>query len=429
MANPACPPAGCPAEKEGMLARDRVFSDWTRSPGWRTWLNPRTFSSTLLGAMGENGRVTEKELVDRAIEWLGRALPATWSVRRSDRSYGGGNLTEPQTLVDSAIDIVGQNMSATLVVEGKRSFSPRDVELTFGPNLPRVLRTLTYNIPILVVSEWLSPRTRELLEAQGINYLDLTGNALIRLENPVVYIRSMGASRAPKPASRGQVGLRGAKAARIVRLLIDVRPPYGVREIAEVSGVVVSWVSKLLDSLDREALIERSPRGRVESVDVPRLLRRWAEAYDVFKTNQATTFLAPRGASQALEDLKVVTTTRQLAITGSFAAVRLAPVAAPALVLAYTDDVDDVRRELRLLPADEGSNVAFLRPYDSVVWDRNDTRDGLRYVAPSQIAIDCLTGNGRMPAEGEALIEWMVANESQWRLESLASLRAGAAKS
>lgn len=207
-----------------------------------------------------------------------------------------------------------------------------------------------------------------------------------------------------------------------------MRPPYGVREFAEASGVVVSWVSRLLESLDREALIERTARGRVESVDVSRLLRRWAEAYDVFKTNQAKTFLAPRGASRALEDLKAVASRGQLTITGSFAAVRVAPVAAPALVVAYTDDVDSVSRELRLLPADEGGNVVLLSPYDPVVWDRNESGDGLRYVAPSQIAIDCLTGNGRMPAEGEALIEWMVANESQWRLDSLASLGPGTGK-
>ncbi|MGQ0668291.1 MAG: hypothetical protein ACT4PO_01220 [Actinomycetota bacterium] len=255
----------------------------------------------------------------------------------------------------------------------------------------------------------------------------MSASKLIRLDNPVLYVRSMGASRAPKPATRGQVGLRGAKAARIVRLLIDVRPPYGVREIAEASGVVVSWVSKLLDSLDREALVERSGRGRVESVDVPRLLRRWAEAYDVFKTNEARTFLAPRGGSQALEGMKALFSSGQLAITGSFAAVRLSPVAAPALLVAYAEDIDALSRELGLLPADEGANVALLRPYDSVVWDRNEFKDGLRYVAPSQVAIDCLTGNGRMPAEGEALIEWMVTNESLWRLESLASLGSEAA--
>ena len=31
-----------------------------------------------------------------------------------------------------------------------------------------------------------------------------------------------------------------------------------------------------------------------------------------------------------------------------------------------------------------------------------------------------LTGNGRMPSEGEALLNWMLANEQEWRLNSLA---------
>jgi hypothetical protein len=383
----------------------------------------------LLIAMTENTSREEKELVDRAIDWLRAALPATWSVQRSNRAYAGGNLSDPQTLGDGAIDLVIENRSlVTVLVEAKRSFSPRDVERTFGPQLPRLLRAMTFNTPILVISDWLSPRTCELLTEQGINYLDLTGNALISLDNNpvVVYIRSTGASRAPKPAARGKVGFRGPKAARIVRLLIDVRPPYGVREIAEASGVAVSWVSRLLESLDRDALIERSARGRVESVDIPRLLRRWAETYDVFTTNESQTFLAPHGANQALDHMKDESSVGRLAITGSFAAVRLAPVAAPAMLVVYSDDIDRVSQALGLLAADEGSNVVLLRPYDTVVWDRSVVDDGLRYVAPSQIAIDCQTGNGRMPAEGDALIGWMVERESQWRLPSLASVGSAA---
>ena len=61
----------------------------------------------------------------------------------------------------------------------------------------------------------------------------------------------------------------------------------------------------------------------------------------------------------------------------------------------------------------------LLRPFDPVVFDRNQTDGGLRYAAPSQIAVDCLTGNGRMPAEGEALLDWMLDNEGAWRLDSL----------
>lgn len=112
----------------------------------------------------------------------------------------------------------------------------------------------------------------------------------------------------------------------------------------------------------------------------------------------------------------------QTAVTGSFAAVRLAPVAGPALLCVYTENVNALAEPLGLIPTDEGANVALLRPFDPVVWQRTDRQDGIRYVAPSQAAIDCLTGNGRMPAEGEALLEWMLANEQQWRLDSLADV-------
>ena len=101
---------------------------------------------------------------------------------------------------------------------------------------------------------------------------------------------------------------------------------------------------------------------------------------------------------------------------------RLAPVAAPALLTAYTDNTDVLARELGLLPADEGANVALLGPYDAVVWARTTIEEGLRWASPSQVAVDCLTGNGRMPAEGEALISWMVKNEDRWRLGGLAEM-------
>ena len=357
-------------------------------------------------------------MISRAVDWLRTAVPAGWTVDINSTAYGIPNLPEPQRL-DCAIDITtNQSMRGTLIVEAKRSFAPRDVDV-FSQPLARQLRTVSHNAPILVVSEWLGPRSRELLEEQGISYLDLTGNALIRLDNPAVFIRSIGSARSPKPVQRGTVRLRGAKAARLVRLLLDVRPPFGVREVASVTEVAVSYVSHLLDFLDQEALIERSKRGRVESVDIPRLLRRWANDYDIFRTNQTSSYLARQGAQQVLEQIRGAALDDAVVVTGSFAAVRLAPVAAPALLTLYCNDPDALAVPLDLLPADEGSNVALLRPYDRVVWDRTSTEDGISYAAPSQVAVDCLAGNGRMPAEGEALLTWMTDNESAWRLPVL----------
>ena len=114
--------------------------------------------------------------------------------------------------------------------------------------------------------------------------------------------------------------------------------------------------------------------------------------------------------------------TAPTAITGSFAAQRLNPVAAPSLLAVYCTDVTATARALDLLPADEGANVALLRPFDPVVWDRTVSEGGLTYVSPTQVALDCLAGNGRMPAEGEAVLTWLAANESAWRAPALADI-------
>ncbi len=75
-----------------------------------------------------------------------------------------------------------------------------------------------------------------------------------------------------------------------------------------------------------------------------------------------------------------------------------------------------------LLPADRGTNVVLLRPFDEVVWDSTTEEAGIRYASVAQTAADCLTGNGRMPSEGEALTEWMALNEPLWRYGSLSEL-------
>ncbi|MGA7173131.1 MAG: hypothetical protein WCB86_05575 [Candidatus Dormiibacterota bacterium] len=75
-----------------------------------------------------------------------------------------------------------------------------------------------------------------------------------------------------------------------------------------------------------------------------------------------------------------------------------------------------------LLPADRGANLILLQPFDPVVFDPTSTQGPITYAAPSQVAVDCPTGNGRMPSEGDALIDWMVQSQAQWRRPGLATV-------
>jgi DNA-binding transcriptional ArsR family regulator len=363
--------------------------------------------------MTENAPHTENELLNAAVAWLRERLPQSWEVDRTKRA----DLQSPDVGVDGAIDVRGNNsVSNTLLVETKSSFSPRDVDRLLG-GLTKTYQRMYATVPILLVAPWLSQATQDRLREGGVNYLDMTGNAWIFLENPTLLITTQGARRDPSPPPASKLTVRGPKSSRLIRWLIDVRPPYGVRDLASATKLSPSYVSRLLDTLDEEALVERNRRGTIESLDVNRLLRRWTETYSVLRANSATTFIAPRGATETLSRIRDLD--RRTAVTGSFAAVRRAPVAAPALLAVYTDKPAPLADALDLLPADAGTNVLLLKPYDPVVWERTSTEDGISYVADSQAAADCLTGNGRMPAEGQALLEWMTANEAAWRLPEL----------
>lgn len=275
-------------------------------------------------AMDANRPLSETDLIDRAVAWFGERLPERWKVERSTTPDSPGSGAPSSR--DAVIEIRSPNRTiGTLAVEARSSLEPRDVAQLL-PGLMQTVRSLAGSVEILVVAPWLSARTRERLSDQGINYIDLTGNALVSLSSPGIFISSDGAARNPQPESRGRALVRGPKAARLIRLLADVRPPYGVSELALAAQLTPGYVSRLLDALDREALVGRSRRGVVESVDFPGLLRRWSESYDVLETNRASTFLATNGTGEPLERLAPLTSTgERLLITGSFAAVRLAP--------------------------------------------------------------------------------------------------------
>ena len=109
---------------------------------------------------------------------------------------------------------------------------------------------------------------------------------------------------------------------------------------------------------------------------------------------------------------------RRWAATGSFAATSIASVTAPAVAVIYAEDPERVAKEARLLPTRSGANVVLARPYDPIVFTQGWDGADFPCVSVVQIALDCLTGSARMPAEGEAVVKWMRRDEPRWRCSS-----------
>jgi hypothetical protein len=328
-----------------------------------------------------------------AAEVLSKRLPRGWTVTQPRSATG------PDLVLDAPD-------GRQLLIEVK---SARRIEPKAAADLARRLGKQLGSPAILVVAPFLSPRTREVLTDNDLAYLDLAGNVRLVSADPGLFIETTGATRDPDREERPARSLKGDKAARVIRRLVDIAEFPGVRALADATGVNAGYVSRLLTLLENEALIDREPGGSV-SVRWNALLRRWAQDAPLSSRGESATFIDPRGMQNVIGKLQMIH-----AITGSLAAARIAPVASPRLATIYVNHVPDAAQLLGLREADAGANVCLIAPRDSFVFDRTIERDGLVYAAPSQVVADLLSSPGRGPAEAEALIDWMKVNEEVWR--------------
>ena len=357
--------------------------------------------------MPSNRVPSERLIARRAEKILSECLPSGWALR-----------AEPAVPARSArIDLIAEitapsGENAALAVEVKRTVAPRDVG-RIADQISKLAGGREPTAVPVVASSYLSPRSREMLEGLGVGYIDTTGNVRIEVSQPGLFISTAGTDRDPWPQDDELQSLRGRGAARAVRAIIDSKPPFGVRELASATDTSAATLSRVMELLEREGIIVREKRGPVSSVDWQAAIRRWTQDYDQTASNSATTYLEPRGLP-AVEKALTGTGLRYAA-TGAFAAQRFDPIAPARTAALYVDDAYRAADRLGLREAHTGANVVLLEPFDPVVFDRTVVRDGLRCVAPIQLAVDLLTGPGREPSQGEELLRWMQENQDAWR--------------
>lgn len=351
-------------------------------------------------------------MLRRALALVQERLPPAWSASVAE------NKVVSDRPVDAVVELTGSDQArAILVVEAKRSVATRDL-----PAMLERLRSHAAQLPgsatpavPVVAARYLAPSTRAWLEARGVSYIDVTGNLRVVVEQPALFLRDAGADRDPwRGPGRPRGTLQGPPAARVVRALVDFVPPVTVPELVHRSGASTGATYRVVEFLDREALIERVPRGPIAGVEWRRLLERWSEDYGFQLSNTVGAYLQPRGIIAVLDALRATRGLRY-ALTGSLAAERLAAYAPPRLAMIYVESLEVAAKRLELRPVEAGANVLLATGDYDVVFDRLVEVDELSFAAPSQTAVDLLTGPGRSPAEAQALLDWMQTHESDWR--------------
>jgi len=187
-----------------------------------------------------------------------------------------------------------------------------------------------------------------------------------------------------------------------------------VPELVERSGASTGVTYRVVEFLEEEALLQREPRGPITDVAWRRLIERWSEDFGFSVGGKTVSALEPRGLDQLMAKLRTAGP-NDYGLTGSVAASFFESYAPPRFAMLYVDSTTDAMDRLGLRPAPTGGNVLLRTPEDPVVYDRAEVMDGLKVVAPSQIALDLLSSPGRGPAEAQALLDWMEQYEPRWR--------------
>lgn len=349
---------------------------------------------------------TELEMVRAGILTLTDRLPPRWGTSEIAET---GDAVGDRGLRVTAPD----NRAIDLILSVRRTVESRDV-----PALRDCLRDMGTGLSdtqVVVVSKFLSPTVRKRLADAGISYVDATGNISVQVDLPGLSISAGGADRDPwRGPGRPRGTLKGSPAAKVVRTLIDIDREWAIRDLIRESGASTGSTYRVIEFLEAEELMARTVSGSLVVEDWTKLLRRWSMDYSFMDSSAVSRWVAPRGLPALME--AAARSTERYAVTGSLAAATWSEYAPSRNAMVYVEDSSICAEAWGLRAAESGVNVLLAEPSTEAVFQRTIENDrGVLCAAPSQVAVDLLTGPGRNPSEAEELIDWMQRNESQWR--------------
>lgn len=363
--------------------------------------------------MDDKAPQSTQQVLRRCAQVLLAALPSGWEFAELDEVPLGTRLVDA---IFTLTDPTGNSIQ--FVVEAKRSVERRDLG-RIQERLDKYIQQLNGRAQGLVVARYLSPQVRAALEEVQLAYIDSTGNMRIAVEQPTIFVSVRVTDKDPwRQPGRPRGTLKGEPAARVVRTLADYTGPLFISDILKFSGASTGPTYRVRDYLMEEGLLKRNQANSAYLVpDWQKLLREWAGDYAIAGLNTTRSYIAPRGIESLRSQATSITGFRY-AVTGSVAASEWAPYSPARAAMIYVENTERAAESLDLRPTDVGQNIILIEPKspDSIVFENTRmTTDGITLASPSQVVVDLLTGPGRNPAEGEALMRWMAANEKAWR--------------
>lgn len=259
--------------------------------------------------------------------------------------------------------------------------------------------------PVLA-STFLSPRVREICREEGVGYLDLAGNCLLRLDD---FYFEKSVDKNPHPARGRPPSLFAPVSSLILRAFLhEPKRIWSVSALSQATGVSLGHTSNVTRRLVEEAYVVKGGAG-LALVEPGSLLDAWRERYAVAAGAQHAYYSFERQMERRVALIRAASRKRRLryALTSFAAAALVAPFARGIDVLQwYVEDelgLDEWVRALDLRPVEQGPNVLLLLPSDPGVFSRTQTVEGLTLVSDVQLYLDLYGAPSRGKEQAEFL--------------------------
>ena len=262
-----------------------------------------------------------------------------------------------------------------------------------------------FEVPVLA-APYISPQKQDLCRDNGIFFIDLSGNVFISYKS--FHVERIGFPN-KYPEKRQQRDPFSDKASLILRELLKNRDRlWGIREIAQKTGLDPGYVSRMGKSLEESGYVVRIDR-KLKIRSQQELLDDWVRAYELKKNELKPFFVMAPDAKSIIQRFTKMRIPKDFkyALSVQAGASLVAPHAVFKEVHIYVENSQSIeffQNELELTETDQGSNLVLMLPYykHSVFYDCREI-EGVPVVSDIQLYLDLY----KYPVRGQEQAEYL----------------------
>lgn len=335
------------------------------------------------------------------------------AARRTLEQYAQKPVREQAEPTLRGVDAVFRVDGERFIVEVKSNARSASVASAIA-QLEEARKRVPGAAPLLVIP-FMGETGAEICQREGVNWIDLRGNATINTNTFRIYVRGKDdAVFEHETPSVSVVNPFGSTASRVVHaILLDPRRPWRRSQIEAVTYLDKGYVSKIVGALVAGGYVQEAKAARARELRVNEplvLLDAWREHYKRPQIKAYALIAARTGTetSQKVENI-LAKARHDHAFTGLVAAARYSGFGSFRRVDVYLDGAlsDDISKTLNVGSEQRGRNVVLYGNFSAARIGRQ-TNGGLPLASPVLTYLDVTETGERSEEAAEEMRRYLV---------------------